>query len=87
MLYNSDFDDFENNPINGTFPADEGLTPQTSLDVSIPVIDDEIDEADNQYFVAHLMVVDAVNDTLIVIQRADSNCIIVDDDCGFDYLI
>ena len=72
--------DFNNTVITATFEADEGGNPQTDLDVPIPVIDDEINEADNQFFIVQLVVVSAVNRDLITIERAASKCIIVDND-------
>ena len=57
-----------------------GGNPTTDLNVPIPVYDDEIDEADDQFFVTQLVVVSAVNRGLITIEHATSECIIVDND-------
>ncbi len=66
--------------MSAIFPADEGQNPRTDFDVPIPVFDDNVDEADDQFFIVHLVVVNATNRNLIVIERAASNCIIVDND-------
>ena len=76
----SDENDFDNTVITATFAADAGGNPTTDLNVPIPVFDDDIDEADDQIFIAQLVVVSAVNRGLITIERDASNCIIVDND-------
>ena len=62
-----------------------GGNPITDLDVPITIFDDEIDEADEQFFIAQLVVFSAVNRGLITIERAASNCVIVDNDREYDY--
>ena len=76
----TDFNDFNNSVITAIFPADEGLDPITDLNVPIPVFNDNVDEADDQFFIAHLVLVNATNRNLINITRAASSCIIVDND-------
>lgn len=53
-----------------------------TVPANIPIVDDKIDEANEQNFIAYMEVVDAVNFDLI---RSDarniSTCTIVDDDC------
>ena len=45
-----------------TYPVDEGLpSPIPNVRASIPVVDDTIDEADEQQFIAFLEVTDAIN--------------------------
>ncbi len=61
-----------------TFPADEGMNPMTDLPVPIPIVDDEINEAGDQSFIAHLEVVSAIR--IPTIGRSVVNCIIVDND-------
>lgn len=54
-----------------------------SLPTDLPIVDDDTDEADKQYFIAHLRVFDAMNEDLIVLKRAVTKCVIVDDDSEF----
>ena len=72
--------DFDNATIITTFLADEGGNPMTDLFVHIPVFDDDIDEAIEQYFIANFMVVSAVNPALITLERIASRCGITDND-------
>ena len=45
-----------------TYPVDEGLpSPIANVRASIPVVDDTIDEAEEQQFIAFLEVTDAIN--------------------------
>ena len=71
--------DFDATPFNVTFPADEFVN---IADVSefIPIVDDEIDEAQQQNFVIVLEVLDAVNFDLITITRKISFGRIIDND-------
>ena len=80
----SDENDFDAAVITATFAADAGGNPTTDLNVPIPVLDDDIDEADNQIFIAQLIVISAVNINLITIERDASNCIIIDNDREYD---
>ena len=73
--------DFDATPFNVTFPADEVLIINIA-DVleKIPIVDDEIDEAQEQYFAIVLEVLDAVNFDLMTITRSISFGHIVDND-------
>ena len=42
--------------------------------------DDEVDEADEQFFIAQLVVVDTISRRHLAIARNSTNCIIVDND-------
>ena len=59
-----------------TFPVDE----ISRISAFIPIVDDEINEAWKQVFVVLLQVEEAVNSDLITITRADSTCVIIDND-------
>ena len=72
--------DFNNATITATFQADEGGNAITDLPVPIPIFDDDIDEAIDQFFIAHLVVVSAVNPALITLDRIASRCRIIDND-------
>ena len=49
-----------------------------SLLVNIPINDDGLDETDEEIFIVHLVLHDAVNRDLITIEQATSNCLIFD---------
>ena len=48
--------------------------------VPIPIFDDDVDEAESQTFIAHLVLVDAVDGDLINFGFTVSNCIIIDNE-------
>ena len=73
----ADENDFNKSAVIVTFPADEGRIPADLL-VPIPILDDIVDEADDQFFVVQLVVVSTFKH--LIIGRATSNCIIVDND-------
>ena len=80
-LIPTDTDDFNNTIFNITFAADENAAVAISdISALIPIVDDDKDEADIQFFIAFLEVVDAVNMDLIDIGRTFSRGIIVDND-------
>ena len=66
--------------MNATFPADEGQVLQTSVPTSIPIFDDDVNEAADQFFIAHLVVGTEVNSDQVKIERSTSICKIVDND-------
>ena len=63
-----------------TFPAGTSRSRITDRQAFIPVVDDEINEAEQQVFIILLEVQEAVNSDLIVITRTYSTCIIIDND-------
>ncbi len=79
--HHTDSDDFDNTTVTEVYMADEGTNTQTDLQVSIPLTDDSIDEADNEIFLVKLEVASAVNRDLIAVEPASSKCIIIDNDC------
>ena len=79
--FSADTNDFNNTIFNITFDADENAPVAISgISALIPIVDDDKDEADIQFFIAFLEVVDAVNMDLIDIGRTFSRGIIVDND-------
>ena len=62
-----------------TFPADE-IMNIADVDESIPIVDDDIDEAQEQVFIILLEVLEAVNFDLITITRSTSFGRIIDND-------
>jgi len=64
-----------------TFPADELATPVPQVNFEVLVIDDEKNEALEQFFVITLEVINATNPSLIDLSvRQVSACIVVDND-------
>ena len=62
------------------FPVDEGRAPIADVDAFISIVDDPVDEAEDQFFIAYLELVDSINPDLIMLPRVVSRCIIVDND-------
>ena len=57
------------------------MNAQTDLNVPIRIIDDDIDEANEQFFIVQIIVANAMTEgSLIIITRNISNCSIVDND-------
>ena len=46
--------DFSTDAIDITLPADEGASLVLQIDAKVPIVDDQIDEADREYFILHL---------------------------------
>ena len=81
IAFSTDTDDFNNTIFNITFAVDENAAVAISdISALIPIVDDDKDEADIQFFIAFLEVVDAVNMDMIDIGRNFSRGIIVDSD-------
>ena len=81
-------DDFDGTILEIVFPADESLpSPIFNVRADIPVVDDLIDEAHEQQFIAFLEVVNATNTSTSssvsnnFSPRNISICRINDDDC------
>ena len=53
--------DFSTEPIDITFPADEGAPLVLQLDAHVPVVDDQVDEAEREYFILHLSLIDGAS--------------------------
>ncbi len=72
--------DFNPTVLTVTFPADEAPS-ETVFDIDVPImiINDEIDEAE-QNFIVYFEVIDAINENLILSEREVAVCRIVDDD-------
>ena len=79
--------DFDGTVLEIVFPADEGLpSPIFNVRADIPVINDDIDEAHEQQFIAFLEVINATNPSTSSVSnnfspRNISICRINDDDC------
>ena len=81
FVFFSDLNDFNNTVLTIVFEADESGPRGGDLSVMVPVVDDDINEAIEQYFAVNLQVTDAVNPSGINLTgRPDSACIIVDND-------
>lgn len=76
----ADTADFDATIFNITFPADENEVAILSVPASIPVVDDDVNEA-VQFFIAFLELLDAPNAEQIVGDQQDfSTCSIIDND-------
>ena len=81
-IFCTDTNDFDATAFDVTFPDDEVVNIADVLG-TIPIVDDEIDEAHEQVFVILLEVLEAVNSTLITITRSNSIGRIIDNDGEF----
>ena len=86
--------DFDGTVLEIVFPADEGLpSPIFNVRADIPVINDDIDEAHEQQFIAFLEVINATNPSSSssvsnnFSPRNISICRINDDDCKCVYIV
>ena len=75
----TDTNDFDATAFNVIFPADE-IVNIADVEEFIPIVDDEIDEAQEQVFIILLEVLEAVNFDLIRITRNTSFGRIIDND-------
>ena len=73
--------DFDTTVLTVTFPADEA---ESSLVLSVPapilVVNDELNEAPEQFFIVHMELEDAINTALVEEQRTVATCAIQDND-------
>ena len=83
LIY-TDTDDFDATIFNVTFDADERAPVTTLISTFIPIVDDDKDEANIQYFIVTLEIVDAINLNLISIGHAFTRGIIVDNDSEYN---
>ena len=75
--------DFSTDAVNVTFPADEGGLLSLQFDVDISIVDDQIDEADREYFILHLSLIDGDSSLLSITLNPVSVGTISDNDGGF----
>ncbi len=88
FLVYPDYKDFDNTTLIAKFPVDEGLDPVTSVELTICIVDDEIDEADEQVFIILLEVINATNiDKVNIVDRKTSIGRIKDDESKYVELI
>lgn len=74
-----DAEDFDNFTVIETIQSDEGSNLIANLSLNIQIFDDDVVEA-NQYFLVYLMIHDAVNSSIINIERSVARCSIIDND-------
>ena len=79
LFFCTDTNDFNATAFNVIFPADE-IVNIPDVEEFIPIVDDEIDEAQEQVFIILLEVLEAVNFDLIRITRDTSFGRIIDND-------
>ena len=53
--------DFSTNAVNITFPADEGASLVLQIDADVSIVDDQIDEAEREYFILYLSLIDGAS--------------------------
>ena len=77
LLTHPDYEDFDNTTLFATFPIDNTVL---SRELRIPIVDDDIDEADEQVFIIFLEVVNATNFNKVNVGRKTSIGRIKDDE-------
>ena len=77
MLTQPDYEDFDNTTLFATFPIEDTVL---SRELRIPIVDDDIDEADEQVFIIFLEVINATNFNKVNINRNTSIGRIKDDE-------
>ena len=76
-----DTEDFDTTAFDIEFPSDEGVPgPSNTLNVPVPVVDDELNEREEQYFITRFEVVDAINPDGLDITRDVATVVIGDND-------
>ena len=82
-MYYTEAEDFNNSVHEMVFPADErDPLPTLIMRADIPIVNDDIDEADEQQFIVFLEIINATD-----LSRVDNSlrnitiCKIIDDDC------
>ena len=73
--------DFNTTAFNATLAADEdSSTPTTQLNTPVLIVDDELKEREEQFFIVRLEVIDALNSDAVVIDRDVATVVIRDND-------
>ena len=68
-ITHTDYEDFNNSVLYVEFPTD-----RDAVEVAIPIVDDDIDEADEQVFIIFLEVVNATNlDNLGILENRETS--------------
>ena len=81
LSLHTDDRDFNSTSFLITFPADEGLPiPTVTVDAPIQIFDDDVDEAESQFFIVYLEVFSAVKEEIVELATILSSCRIVDND-------
>ena len=75
-----DYEDFDNTTLFATFPIDDGLSSVNAVELTIPIVDDAIDEAIEQVFIIFLEIVNATNFNKVNVNRNTSIGRIRDDE-------
>ena len=71
--------DFSTEPVNVTFPADEGNRVAERI-IQIPIVNDGVDEADQENFIVILTLLSAANPASVDLVVNSSLCMIEDVD-------
>ena len=68
-ITHTDYEDFDDSVIYVEFPTD-----RDAVEVTIPIVDDDIDEADEQIFIIFLEIVNATNlDNLNILENRETS--------------
>ena len=79
--------DFNTTSFNVTFPADEGRSPITSVEVRVDIVDDNINERFEQLFLIGAEVVEATNPSAIDNTQTNVTIGIIVDNDGEFYIV
>ena len=69
--------DFDASVLVVKFPADEN-NPTSEIDVPIPIFDDDVDEAESQFFYVVLEIANATNPDLVDTEEPNLNVALYD---------
>ena len=87
FLYLTDENDFNSTVLVVMFPADENSPrPISEIDVPIPIFDDDVDEAESQFFYTIFEVLNATNPDLVQLREQNftvAMCSIRDNDSEY----
>ena len=76
------YDDFDSTPLNAIFPSTGASDSVNSVELYIPIVDDDIDESDEQVFIIFLELINAINNRIKINQNV-SICKIIDNESKF----
>ena len=77
LFTHPDYEDFDNTTLFVTFPNDDTVF---SRELIVPIVDDDIDEAEEQVFIIFLEVINATNLNRVNVYRNISIGRIIDDE-------
>ena len=78
--------DFSTDVITIRFEADQTGPQVNEVTAPVPIVDDDIDEAQEEVFMIDLTLLSSINITLTLINRRSSLCILNDNDGRYMYV-